>query len=70
MSDIELTYVNPSETETFECSYEFPLEKSTVLAKLVASLDGRTVEAKVKEEEEAKERYEDAIAAGNAAVLA
>ena len=69
-TDIELTYINPSEEETFECSYEFPLEKTTVLAKLIATLDGRTIEAKVKEVEEAKERYDDAIAAGNAAVLA
>ena len=41
-----------------------------MLAKLIATLDGRIIEAKVKEVEEAKERYDDTIAAGNAAVLA
>ncbi len=68
--NLDLVYFNPSETETYECTYEFPLEKKTVLSKLVATIDGKTVEAKVKAKEEAKETYEDAIAAGNAAVLA
>ena len=68
--NLELVYKNPSETDTYECSYEFPLSKETVLAKLIAQIDGKTVEAKVKAKEEAKEIYEDAIAAGNAAVLA
>ena len=53
-----------------EATYEFPLEKGTVLSKLVAQIDGKTVEARVKAKEEAKERYDDAIAAGNAAVMA
>ena len=70
MSEIELTYVNPSQHETFECTYEFPLEKNTVLSKLVAALDGRFVEAKIQAKEEAKEHYDDSIAAGRFAVMA
>ena len=30
-----------------EATYEFPLEKTTVLSKLLATIDGKTVEAKV-----------------------
>ena len=67
---LDLVYFTPSETDTYECSYEFPLVKKTVLSKLVAQIDGKTVEAKVKAKEEAKEIYDDAIAAGKAAVLA
>ena len=68
--NIELRYVNPSEEHTLEATYEFPLEKQTILSKLTAMLDGRTVDAKVRSKEEAKEKYDDAVAAGNAAVMA
>ena len=68
--NVDLVYVNPSEEETMEATYEFHLEKGTVLSKLVAQIDGKSVEARVKAKEEARERYDDAIAAGNAAVLA
>lgn len=68
--NLDLTYVNPAEDIALEATYEFPLEKTTVLAKLVASIDGKTIVAQVKSKEEAKERYDDAVAAGNAAVMA
>ena len=68
--NIDLTYINPSTEFPIEATYEFPLDKTTVLSKLVATIDDRTVEAQVKQKEEAKERYDDAIAAGNAAVFA
>ncbi len=34
------------------------------------SIDDRTIEAQIKAEEEAKEKYDDAVASGNTAVLA
>ena len=68
--DIELGYKNLDEECPLETTYEFPLDKMTVLSKLHFSVDGKTIEAKVKAKEEAKEKYEDAIAAGNAAVMA
>ena len=43
--DLDLTYLNPSADCALEATYEFPLEKSTLLAKLVAELDGKTIEA-------------------------
>ena len=68
--DAELHYKNPLEDEPLEATYEFPLDKTTVFSKLQAQIDGRTVTAKVQEKEEAKERYDDAVASGKAAVLA
>lgn len=67
--DIELGYENPSTEFPLEATYEFPLEKNTVLSKFQAMIDGKTIVAKVQDKEEAKERYEDAVAAGNAAVI-
>ena len=68
--DIELHYLNPSNEYTVEATYEFPLDKKTIFSKLIATIDGRVVEAKVRAKEEAKEKFDDAVAAGNAAVLA
>jgi len=41
-----------------------------VVSKLICTIDDKVIEAKVKEKEEAKENYNDAIAAGNSAVFA
>ena len=68
--DIDLTYVNQDETHPLECTYEFPIDKETVLSKLVAKLGDKEVETKIKEKEKAKEMYEDAIAGGKMAVMA
>ena len=68
--DIELCYQNPREEQSIEATYEFPLEKQTILSKLSAQIDGKIVETKVQSKEEAKETYDDAIAGGNAAVMA
>ena len=67
--DIELGYENPSTESPLEATYEFPLQKNTVLSKFYAIIDGKTIVTKVQDKEEAKERYEDAVAAGNAAVI-
>ncbi len=68
--DVQLTYVNVGSDSPIECTFEFPLEKTSVISKLVAQIDDRVLEAKVKEKEDAKEQYDDAIAAGNTAVFA
>ena len=67
---MEQTYVNPSAENPLECTYVFPLEKTTVLANFEAIIDQTVVATKIFEKEKAKERYDDAMASGNAAVLA
>ena len=68
--DVELHYTNPSDENPVEANYEFPLDKSVIISELAATIDGNTIEAKVKSKEDAQVRYDDAIASGNAAVLA
>lgn len=68
--NMELTYTNPSSDSPLECTYVFPLEKSTILSKFEAVIDGKTVYTKVTNKETAREAYDDAIAGGKAAVMA
>jgi len=68
MLDIQLSYINACTDQPVECTFEFPLEETTVVSKLVAQIDDKTIEAKIKAKEEAKEQYDDAIASGNTAV--
>ncbi len=58
------------EKNPIECTFQFPLKSSTIVRKLIAQIDDRVIEAKIKEKEEAKDIYNDAIASGNAAVYA
>ena len=39
--DIDLIYVNPEQDHPVECSYEFPLDKETIFAKLVCTIDDK-----------------------------
>ena len=68
--DLDLIYFNPSPDTTLEACYEFPLEKNTLMAKLIAEINGKTIEAEVRDKEKAKEKYDDAMASGHAAILA
>ena len=52
-ANIELTYVNTNETNPIECTYIFPIEKSMILSKFEASIDGNLIETRVKEQERA-----------------
>lgn len=52
--DVQLFYVNLSSENPIECTFEFPLESTTVVSKLVAQIDDKIIEAKIKEKEEAK----------------
>ena len=38
--DLDLVYINPSTDCALEATYEFPLEKTTLLSKLFAELNG------------------------------
>ena len=69
-TNVELKYLNPSETNPLECTYTYPLEKTSFLAKLEVVIDDRIIETKIQDKEKAKERYDDAMASGKAAVFA
>ena len=66
---LDITYLNPGDSN-LEAIYEFPLDKKTLVAELTATINDKTVKAIVKDKEEAKQKYEDAIASGNAAIFA
>ena len=70
VTTVELSYFNPSRENPMECTYIFPLDKTTVLSRFEAIIDDKVVFTKVTEKEIAQERYDDAIASGNTAVMA
>ena len=70
MVDISMTYINEDKHNPIECSYEFPCDKNVVVGHFSANIGGREVTAKIKEKEEAKEIYENAMAGGNIAIYA
>ena len=70
ITNVELSYINPTKDSPFECTYSFPIDKNTVLAKFEAIIDDKVVQTKIMEKETAQERYEDAVASGNTAVFA
>ena len=68
--DICLTYLNEYEGQSLECTYEFPLEKETIVSNFVAKIGDKEIIAKVREKETAEEMYDDAMAGGHSAVIA
>ena len=64
-----LAYSNDS-SDPVEVLFRFPLEKSHAVVGLTAVIDGRKIAAQVREKEEAKAQYDDAIASGFSAALA
>lgn len=70
IATIELKQVFVNELEDpIEATYSFPTDPDIVVSKLVFKLGDKEVIGKVKDKEQAKENYDDAIAGGNAAVL-
>ena len=67
--DLQLTYQNESHESAMECAFDFPITANSIVSKLVACIGDRVVECSIRDKEEAKQRYEDAIAGGHAAVL-
>jgi Ca-activated chloride channel family protein len=63
-------FVNDLE-DPVEATYMFPTDpdQHTVVSKLLIEMDDKIVEGKVFEKEKAKEKYEDALAGGHAAVM-
>ena len=64
-----LTYSNDA-SDPVEVLFRFPIEKSHAVVGLTALIDGRKIKADVREKEEARAQYDDAIASGRSAALA
>ena len=50
-------------------TYMFPLDERASVCNFFALVDGKKVEGKIKEKQQAKDEYDDAIASGNSAYL-
>ena len=68
--EIDMTYINEDESNSIECSYEIPCDKSIVVGHLSAKIGDKEVTAQIKEKQAAKEQYENAMASGNTAIYA
>ena len=68
--DITQVFVNELETPV-EATYQFPTDpdQNTVVSRVLFEIGDKQVESKVIERVKAQEKYDDAISAGNAAVL-
>ncbi len=62
------TYVN-LEPNPIETNYIFPVEEESAMISFKAKIDGREIITKVKEKQEAKMEYDDAVNRGQTAVL-
>ena len=64
------TFSYKNETsDPLEVLFRFPVDESWAVVGLEAVIDGRRIRAEVKEKEEAKEMYDDALASGMTAAL-
>lgn len=63
-----LKYTNNS-SDPVEVLFRFPLEDSHAVVGLTAIIDGRKIKAEIREKEEARAAYDDAIASGQSAAL-
>lgn len=52
-----------------QCSYTFPIAPNSAVCGFSAEVEGRRIVAEVKETEEAKDAYDDAISSGHGAYL-
>lgn len=67
--DIVQTYYNHSQNP-LEVTLLFPVEKDHALGKLNIQIGDDIIEGKILNKEKAEEKYEDAVAGGNTAVMA
>ena len=61
-------YVN-SENHPIEVLYSYPVEESAAIVAFEANIDGHEIEAVVKEKEQAKMDYNEAMRCGNSSIL-
>ena len=63
-----LVYQNDS-TDPLEVLFRMPLERSHAVVGLTALLDGKKITAQLQDKQEARDKYEDAVASGKTAAL-
>lgn len=59
-TSVDLTYSNKLSEEPIEVKFEYPIVKGQVIQAFTAKIGNRTVIAKIKNKEKAKEEYEEA----------
>ena len=60
---------SPPKSDLIFSNYEFPLAEGASVCSFYAIVDGKKIEGKIKEKEQAKDQYDDAIASGHSAYL-
>ena len=65
---VALTYVNPSESCSLECSYEFPIDEKLILTSLSVEIDDIIMDSEVKDSQEIRDEYEENKARGDMAI--
>lgn len=67
--DITQTYSNDT-ADPLEVTLNVPIDQEYGVGKLTIQIDDNIIEGKILEKEKAKEKYDDAVAAGHTAVMA
>jgi hypothetical protein len=68
--DVDLVYSNAASEDPVEVNFTCPLLSTQVVGRLEVTIGDKKVLAKVQDKEEAKQKYEDAIASGKGAAYA
>ena len=68
--DVDLVYSNTTSEDPVEVNFTCPLLSTQVVGRLEVTIGDKKVVAKVQDKQEAKEKYDDAIASGKGAAYA
>lgn len=66
---VQLQYVLASGDQQIECNLNFSVNSKSIVSSLSAKIEGKLIKAMIREKEEAKEKYDDAIAADNTVII-
>lgn len=69
ITDVQLVYKNACSDKSIECTFDFSIDKQSLISRMTAEIDEKLVELVVKEKELAKETYDDAVASGKFAAF-
>ena len=46
-TDVDMNFINPTSDSSYECTFTFPKDKTTILSKFTAMIEGREIETKI-----------------------